>query len=230
VAIARALVNKPLVLLLDEPLSALDYKLRKAMQIELKELRRTLGITFVFVTHDQEEAFSMSDRVAVMNEGVIEQLDSPSAIYEKPKNLFVARFVGEINTFEGRVVSRNGSSCGPWSRGRRSGCRSGGTETATSPLCPGRRDGGLRRHKRRIADQGAFASRGRASGTRRARRGRRSDRRIVDTVYKGMTIDLIIEMSGGKKILATNFSTRTRRKPFFPWASGCAWAGSRTGR
>lgn len=99
IAIARAVVNKPKVLLLDESLSALDYKLRKQMQSELKQLQRQLGITFIFVTHDQEEALSMSDRIIVMREGVIEQDGSPREIYEEPKNLFVARFIGEINVF-----------------------------------------------------------------------------------------------------------------------------------
>ncbi len=105
VAIARAVVNQPRVLLLDEPLSALDYKLRKAMQLELKQLQRRLGITFIFVTHDQEEALSMSDRVAVMNAGRIEQFGTPRQIYEAPENLFVARFVGEINNLPGRIVA-----------------------------------------------------------------------------------------------------------------------------
>jgi spermidine/putrescine transport system ATP-binding protein len=103
VAIARAVVNRPLVLLLDEPLSALDYNLRKEMQIELKELQRKLGITFLFVTHDQEEALSMSERVAVMNHGLIEQIGTPRDVYEEPKNLFVADFIGEANIFETRV-------------------------------------------------------------------------------------------------------------------------------
>lgn len=99
VAIARAVVNEPLVLLLDEPLSALDYNLRKSMQIELKQWQRRLGITFIFVTHDQEEALSMSDRVAVMNEGYIEQIGTPRAIYEDPDSLYVAEFIGETNIF-----------------------------------------------------------------------------------------------------------------------------------
>ena len=107
IAIARAVVNKPKVLLLDESLSALDYKLRKQMQLELKQLQRKLGITFIFVTHDQEEALSMSDRIIVMRDGVIEQDGSPREIYEEPKNLFVASFIGEINTFEAKVVKRN---------------------------------------------------------------------------------------------------------------------------
>lgn len=105
VAIARAVVNKPLVLLLDEPFSALDYKLRRAMQLEIKRLQRRLGITFVFVTHDQEEAFAMSDRVVVMNQGRIEQIGTPQEIYEEPANLYVARFVGEINILPARIMS-----------------------------------------------------------------------------------------------------------------------------
>lgn len=106
VAIARAIVNRPLVLLLDEPLSALDYRLRKRMQLDLKHLQRQLGITFVLVTHDQEEAFSMSDRVVVMNNGHIEQIGTPTAVYEEPRNLYVARFVGEINIIDAQVVEQ----------------------------------------------------------------------------------------------------------------------------
>ncbi|MDU6389047.1 MAG: spermidine/putrescine ABC transporter ATP-binding protein PotA [Pantoea sp.] len=104
VAIARAVVNRPKVLLLDESLSALDYKLRKQMQNELKALQRKLGITFVFVTHDQEEALTMSDRIVVMRDGKIEQDGTPREIYEEPKNLFVARFIGEINVFDADVL------------------------------------------------------------------------------------------------------------------------------
>lgn len=107
VAIARAVVNKPLLLLLDEPFSALDHKLRQIMQLEIKHLQRKLGITFVFVTHDQEEAFAMSDRVVVMNQGRIEQIGTPQCIYEEPVNLFVARFVGEINNLTGTILSCN---------------------------------------------------------------------------------------------------------------------------
>lgn len=106
IAIARAVVNKPKVLLLDESLSALDYKLRKQMQSELKQLQRQLGITFIFVTHDQEEALSMSDRIIVMRSGKIEQDGSPREIYEDPKNLFVARFIGEINVFQATTIDR----------------------------------------------------------------------------------------------------------------------------
>lgn len=110
VAIARAVVNKPKVLLLDESLSALDYKLRQEMQNELKALQRKLGITFIFVTHDQEEALTMSDRIIVLNKGKIQQDGSPRDIYEDPKNLFVARFIGEINVFDAKVIERTGEN------------------------------------------------------------------------------------------------------------------------
>ncbi len=101
VALARALVNRPAVLLLDEPLGALDLKLREQMQIELKELQRQVGITFIFVTHDQEEALTMSDRVAVFERGKIQQIDTPATIYENPANSFVAGFVGISNLISG---------------------------------------------------------------------------------------------------------------------------------
>ncbi|MDR3491626.1 MAG: spermidine/putrescine ABC transporter ATP-binding protein PotA [Gammaproteobacteria bacterium] len=108
VAIARAVVNRPLVLLLDEPLSSLDYRLRKTMQIELKQLQRKLGITFIFVTHDQEEALSMSDRVVVMHEGCIEQIGTPRQVYEEPQNLVVAKFIGEANIFDSEITAIDG--------------------------------------------------------------------------------------------------------------------------
>jgi putative spermidine/putrescine transport system ATP-binding protein len=104
VALARALVNRPAVLLLDEPLGALDLKLRQQMQIELKQLQREVGITFVFVTHDQEEALTMSDRIAVFDQGRIQQIDKPDGIYERPKNKFVADFVGISNLITADVA------------------------------------------------------------------------------------------------------------------------------
>lgn len=109
VAIARALINNPDVLLLDEPLGALDLKLRKQMQVELKHLQKKLGITFVYVTHDQEEALTMSDRVAVMNEGILEQIDEPKNIYERPSSKFVAKFIGESNIFEACISKVEGT-------------------------------------------------------------------------------------------------------------------------
>lgn len=103
VAIARAIINKPQVLILDEPLSALDMKLRKQMQIELKSLQKKLGITFVYVTHDQEEALTMSDRIAVMNNGVLDQCAAPEEVYAHPETKFIADFIGETNLFEAVV-------------------------------------------------------------------------------------------------------------------------------
>jgi spermidine/putrescine transport system ATP-binding protein len=105
VALARALVNRPAVLLLDEPLGALDLKLRKQLQVELKRIQQEVGITFVYVTHDQEEALTMSDRIAVMNHGVVEQLGEPEEIYERPRTTFVAGFIGVSNLMPGEIVS-----------------------------------------------------------------------------------------------------------------------------
>ncbi|OJV66402.1 MAG: spermidine/putrescine ABC transporter ATP-binding protein [Clostridiales bacterium 38-18] len=104
IAIARALVNEPKVLLLDEPLGALDLKLRKEMQIELKNMQKELGITFVYVTHDQEEALTMSDKIIIMNQGEIQQIGSPTDIYNEPENAFVADFIGESNIFTGTML------------------------------------------------------------------------------------------------------------------------------
>jgi spermidine/putrescine transport system ATP-binding protein len=114
VAVARAIVTRPKLLLLDEPLGALDLQLRRKMQIELKRLQAELGITFIYITHDQEEALTMSDRIAVMRDGLFEQIGGAAEIYKRPKTSFVARFVGGANIFEGRVVSQrpaeNGTS------------------------------------------------------------------------------------------------------------------------
>jgi spermidine/putrescine transport system ATP-binding protein len=108
VALARALVNRPSVLLLDEPLGALDLKLRKRLQIELKDIQRDVGITFVYVTHDQEEALTMSDRIAVMNDGRVEQIAEPEEVYDRPATTFVAGFIGVSNLMPGRVTKAGG--------------------------------------------------------------------------------------------------------------------------
>ena len=108
VALARAVVNLPKVLLLDEPLGALDLKLRKGLQIELKRIQRDVGITFLYVTHDQEEALTMSDRIAVMNKGIVEQISEPEEVYEHPQTTFVAGFIGVSNLMPGRVRSVSG--------------------------------------------------------------------------------------------------------------------------
>lgn len=214
VAIARAAVNEPIVLLLDEPLSALDYSLRKDMQIELKQLQRRLGITFIFVTHDQQEALSMSDRVAVMNEGYIEQLGSPKDVYEEPANLHIAKFIGEANIFtvdvieatenrlkakiEGKLFNLNNK------RQLKTGKKAhviirpeditvwGEEETTTDEektMLPG------------IVEQ---------------------------VIYKGSTVDLIIRLNSGKQILATEFFNEddekldyhSKEKVWFDWVPG----------
>ncbi len=111
IALARALIKRPKVLLLDEPLGALDKKLREQMQLELRDLQKSVGITFVFVTHDQEEALTMSDRIAVMAKGEVLQVSSPTGLYERPRSRFVADFIGTMNFFEGRVrKSDNGAT------------------------------------------------------------------------------------------------------------------------
>jgi spermidine/putrescine transport system ATP-binding protein len=110
VALARALVLEPDILLLDEPLGAIDLKLRKEMQLELKSLNKQLGTTFVYVTHDQEEALTMSDRIAVMDNARVAQLGTPAEIYENPRTAFVAKFIGESNFFHGTAERRNGGS------------------------------------------------------------------------------------------------------------------------
>ncbi len=113
IAIARAIVNEPDILLLDEPLGALDLKMRKEMQLELKSMHERLGITFIYVTHDQEEALTMSDKVVVMSDGMIQQIGTPEEIYNEPKNAFVADFIGESNIFEGKMAaSMTVSFCG----------------------------------------------------------------------------------------------------------------------
>jgi spermidine/putrescine transport system ATP-binding protein len=198
VAIARALVNKPLVLLLDESLSALDRGLRKRMQAELKALQRRLGITFLFVTHDQEEAFAMSDKVVVMNEGRIEQIGTPREIYEEPANMFTARFVGEINVLEGTILEREGDAWLARVEGERLRLSAG------RGFVPGERvDILLRPEDFQIVPMGhldedpetreKFEANGFFSGE------------VVGTLYKGATYDMTIRLGSGETVLATQF-------------------------
>ena len=119
VALARALVNLPSVLLLDEPLGALDLKLRRQMQLELKHIHESVGITFIYVTHDQEEALTMSDRIAVMNMGTVEQIGSPEELYESPRTRFVAGFIGTSNFIEGTLVREGRGGVLTWAEGER---------------------------------------------------------------------------------------------------------------
>ncbi len=187
VAIARAVVNRPKILLLDESLSALDYKLRKAMQIELKQLQRRLGITFLFVTHDQEEALSMSDRIAVMNQGRIEQIGSPKEIYEEPKTLFVARFIGEANTFTCKLLSQ------------------GEGEAFVEHLSHTFR----LKTSRRLSDALTIMIRPEDLRVERRLEDVKSanyfETVLEEIIYKGTTIDLILRERDGHRILASEF-------------------------
>jgi len=137
VALARALVFEPQLVLMDEPLGALDKQLREHMQIELKQLHRRLGVTFVYVTHDQSEALAMSDRVAVFNDGMIQQVDRVDRLYETPANRFVAGFVGDSTTLEGVVVGSSGTGCivGLPNGVRMSGVNVNGAEPGERVLC-----------------------------------------------------------------------------------------------
>ncbi|CAJ1843131.1 Spermidine/putrescine import ATP-binding protein PotA [Aeromonas jandaei] len=188
VAIARAVVNKPRLLLLDESLSALDYKLRKQMQSELKALQRRLGITFVFVTHDQEEALTMSDRILVMEGGKIIQRGTPRDIYESPANLFVARFIGEINVMDGKLISQRES--GIWQ------AEVEGRECLLHTTLPFQPEEKvlvlLRPEDLRILDQDDDQS-GALRGNIRERN------------YKGATLDSVIELESGKQLLISEF-------------------------
>jgi len=161
VALARALAPHPKVLLLDEPLSALDLKLRQAMRAELKQLQRATGITFVFVTHDQEEALSMSDRIAVMSEGEVQQIGTPAEIYEYPTNRFVASFIGDANFIAAEIDSVTGGTAT---------CRSARGLTFTLALASGGKPGDkvtlfLRPEKVRIDTQGSSDIAGRILAT-----------------------------------------------------------------
>jgi spermidine/putrescine transport system ATP-binding protein len=189
VAIARAVVNKPKVLLLDESLSALDYKLRKQMQNELKALQRKLGITFVFVTHDQEEALTMSDRIVVMRDGRIEQQGTPREIYEEPKNLFVASFIGEINIFDATVLQRideqrvrasvEGRECAIY---------------AAQPVMPGQSlKVLLRPEDLRVEEVNDSEHPDGLIGYVRERN------------YKGMTLESVVELENGKMVMVSEF-------------------------
>jgi spermidine/putrescine transport system ATP-binding protein len=203
VALARAVVNRPKVLLLDECLNALDYKLRKEMEVELKQLQRQLGITFIFVTHDQEEALSMSDRVVVMREGAIEQAGTPRQVYESPINLYVARFVGEINIFDGVVTQRLDSS-------NLSATVEGMPCTFRSEknFNPGDRIKVLLRPEDlRITElKNGKTADGRLTG------------QVIERNYKGMTLDSVIILENGKKVQASEFFDE--EDPSFDYAIG----------
>ena len=185
VALARALVNRPEILLLDEPLGALDRKLRRQMQLELRALHREVGISFLYVTHDQEEALAMSDRVAVMNAGRIEQIGSPREIYEQPGSRFVADFIGETNLLEGRVVGIDGErvqvSLGPHTlHALGEGCVTG-TQIALS----------IRPEHWTLAEGASGGERNHFSG------------RVRESVYAGSVLRQVVELEGGITVVTT---------------------------
>lgn len=189
VAIARAVVNRPLVLLLDEPLSSLDYRLRKTMQIELKQLQRKLGITFIFVTHDQEEALSMSDRVVVMHEGSIEQIGSPRQVYEKPQNLTVAQFIGEVNIFESEVIAINENKITVNIQGKERVIKSSRHFTIGQKAHVLVRPEDLRVWDHSEVDD----TNDMFEGT------------VEEVIYKGTTVDLMVRLSNNQLVAATEF-------------------------
>ncbi|MEJ5243242.1 MAG: spermidine/putrescine ABC transporter ATP-binding protein PotA [Desulfomicrobiaceae bacterium] len=209
VAIARAVVNKPVVLLLDEPLSALDYRLRRRMQLELKHLQRSLGITFILVTHDQEEAFSMSDRVAVMNQGRVEQLDTPTAVYENPANLFVARFVGEINVLPAEVVACLGEVTQVRVEGRVIALRTPNAAwSAGDQVHVLLRPEDLRVETVRDLDEDPELreSFGRVPAFLGV---------VEETVYKGATYDVVLRLDSGTVLTATEFFNEDDETVYF---------------
>ncbi|WP_144778597.1 spermidine/putrescine ABC transporter ATP-binding protein PotA [Marinobacter maritimus] len=186
VAIARAVVKRPKMLLLDEPLSALDYKLRRTMQVELKRLQRELGITFVFVTHDQEEALSMSDRIVVLKDGCIQQLGTPREVYERPANVFTARFVGQTNFFPGRVTRIEGERISVDVFGlRRELSKPSFRVVMNQPLHVLLRPEDIRV----LAPDDTEGVAG----------------KIVERNYKGSTLDSVIELEDGSHVMASEF-------------------------
>lgn len=212
VAIARAVVNKPLVLLLDEPLSSLDYRLRKAMQIELKQLQHHLGITFIFVTHDQEEALSMSDRVVVMQEGHIEQIGTPREVYEEPSNLEVAKFIGEANIFNTKIISANDDYLQVEIEGKlfKLKNRKGYTTSHTISTLVRPEDLTVWGATEVTDTQNMFSA------------------KIEQVIYKGSTVDLMLRLPSGKILAATQFFNEddekldytTGEQVWVQWVSG----------
>jgi len=185
VALARAIVNRPEVLLLDEPLGALDLKLRRQMQLELKRIQTEVGLTFVHVTHDQEEAMTMADTIAVMNGGRIEQLGSPVELYESPATVFVANFLGQSNTIPATVLSRGDELVLDVA---------GGTVTMPAARCRSTADSilvGVRPEKITIAREGAEPP----SGTSVIR-----DAVVVDTSFSGVSTQYVVEARTGLRL------------------------------
>ena len=197
VALARALAPRPRVLLLDEPLSALDLKLRQAMRLELKALQAKTGITFIFVTHDQEEALTMSDRVAVMSGGEIRQVGTPVEIYEEPASRFVAEFIGETNLIPARVEQVEGDIAH---------CAFGGVALAVTDV-HGKRAGdavtlALRPEKLRISDREDALANGAMEG------------RVRDRIYLGTDTAYHVSVAGDLVLVARDQNAETRDKRY----------------
>lgn len=189
VAIARALAKKPLVLLLDEPLSALDYRLRKTMRLDLKHWQQTLGITFVLVTHDQEEALSISDQIVVLEHGQIQQQGTPREIYEKPNNLSVAKFIGETNIFETTIIDANDKTLLVEIEGLQFELNNRNHFKQGDNICTL-----LRPEDLKVLDESEIES------TDNMMPGK-----VVDIIYKGSTVDLVVALDSGKRLFATEF-------------------------
>jgi spermidine/putrescine transport system ATP-binding protein len=194
VALARALVNRPKVLLLDEPLGALDLKLRKEMQLYLKDLQHEVGITFIYVTHDQEEALTMSDRIAVMNEGKVQQVADPPTLYERPNNRFVADFIGQTNVFSGTVESVNGSRVTlATASGEKVEATAGGAEVGVGKAA----HAVVRPEKVRFGSEGDNVM----------------TVRIHQIVYLGVSTQYIADLPGGEKLVLYQQNTTEENHP-----------------
>ncbi|HET7181759.1 MAG TPA: ABC transporter ATP-binding protein, partial [Candidatus Limnocylindrales bacterium] len=205
VALARALVNKPAVLLLDEPLGALDLKLRKQMQVELKRIQQEVGITFVYVTHDQEEAMTMSDRIAVMNKGHYEQLGDPEVLYERPKTRFVAGFLGVSNLLSVQPDGTSGDMAA-FKLGDGTACR---VPAALAAGHKGRIALGVRPEKIRLTEPGREIPAGynRLSGT------------IAHASYLGVSTQYIVRLADGHRVTVFEQNVERASKSEL-WATG----------
>jgi spermidine/putrescine transport system ATP-binding protein len=189
VAIARAIINRPKVLLLDEPLSSLDYRLRKAMQYELKNLQKDLNMTFIFVTHDQEEALSMSDRIVVFNHGHIEQIGTPREVYETPNNLYVAEFIGEANIFDVEVKTEEKDDLFVEIETRLLRCKNTNHYQVNTKLHLMIRPEDIRVwHQNEVTETHDMLP-----------------GKIIDIVYKGSTVDLKVVLLSGRVVNASEF-------------------------
>jgi spermidine/putrescine transport system ATP-binding protein len=204
VALARALVNRPKVLLLDEPLGALDLKLRKEMQLYLKDLQHEVGITFIYVTHDQEEALTMSDRIAVMNEGKVQQVADPPTLYELPKNRFVADFIGQTNVFSGMVESVSD---------RRVTLRTASGEKVEATAREAKVEVGSEAHATVRPEKIRFGSEGDNVSTARIRQ----------IVYLGVSTQYIAELPDGEKLVLYQQNSREDANPEIGEEVPVAW-------